>query len=270
MEYKNIGFTISKLRKCGNQEKFLSSYGYQLIENFSDLKKKKIDLLFVLGGDGFMLRVLHKAMNTNVHFFGVNCGTNGFLLNNPKYLFENDLESLIKNSQKYIINPLKAKIISSNGVVKITHAINEISLLRSTHNTSHIKILIDDEERLDNLIGDGIIAATPVGSTAYNLSLNGPILPLNSNFLAITPISPFRPRLWKGAIVNDSKKITFEVNENHIRPVNVTADFLEFRNVAKVEIITDKSREINMLFNTFENIDEKIIGQQFHSDCQFL
>lgn len=265
MKYKNIGFVASKVKECSEEERFLLSKSFKKIEAIQDLKKNKIDFLFVLGGDGFMLRTLHKFLNYNIDFYGVNCGTQGFLMNNSKYIFEMNIFDLIENSQRYVINPLKAIVKNTKGEQKIVYAINEIALLRSTHNASHIKIKINDNDKLNELIADGVIVATPAGSTAYNLSLNGPILPLDSNSLSITPISPFKPRLWKGAIVRNTTKINFEIIEPKMRAVSATADFVEFKNTSAVEIMVDFNKKINVLFNKFESIDEKIMNQQFYS-----
>ncbi len=265
MDYKNIGFIASKVKDSAKEQEFLLSNGCKKIESVNDVRENKIDLLFVLGGDGFMLRVLHKFINSKVDFYGINCGTQGFLLNNHRCLDGSSIEKIIKSSKKYSINPIKAKITDIKGVEKTVYAINEISLLRRTHNAAHIKIIIDGKERLSNLIADGIIVATPAGSTAYNLSLNGPILPLDCNFVAVTPISPFRPRLWKGAIVKNNKKIEFKIDDPKTRTLNTTADFIEFKNTSKVEVLVDYTKNINLLFNTNENIDEKIINQQFYS-----
>lgn len=265
MKYKNIGFVSSKVKDVSKEEQFLLARSCKKIESVADIKKYKIDLLFVLGGDGFMLRVLHKFLNCNLDFYGINCGTHGFLLNNSKFLYDLDIEEMINNSKSYQINPLKAKIIDTTGKEKTLYAINEITLLRNTHNAGHIKITIDDKERMENLIGDGVIVATPAGSTAYNLSLNGPILPLSSNFLAITPISPFKPRLWRGAIIKNTSKIRFDVLDCNTRIVNTMADFMEAKNSSIIEISLDFTKKINLLFNVFENIDEKIMKQQFYS-----
>lgn len=264
MDYKNFGFIASKIKSSEKEQKFLISKGCIEVESIQDIKKNKIQLLFVLGGDGFMLRTLHKFINYDIDFYGINCGTHGFLLNNHKSLENKSLEQIIKNSKKYTINPLKAKITNIKGIEKTVYAINEISLLRSTHNAAHIKIIIENQERLPKLISDGIIVATPAGSTAYNLSLNGPILPLDCNFVAVTPISPFRPKLWKGAIINNNKKIEFKVLDSKTRTVSTTADFIEFKNTLEVEISVDHTKKVNLLFNTDENIDEKIISQQFY------
>lgn len=263
MKYKNVGFVASKVKDSAREQKFLSEQGCIKIESVNDLKKNQIDLLFVLGGDGFMLRVLHKFINSPVDFYGINCGTHGFLLNNFLYIQNKSIEEIVNYSKRYTINPIKAKIINNSGTKKTAYAINEIALLRNTHNAAHIKIFIDGKERLEQLIADGIIVSTPAGSTAYNLSLNGPILPLDSNFVAVTPISPFRPRLWKGAIVKHSKKIEFEILDSETRIVNTTADFTEFRGTRKIEVSVDYSKTINLLFNTDESIEEKIINQQF-------
>ncbi|MDD2840179.1 MAG: NAD kinase [Rickettsiales bacterium] len=265
MKYKNIGFVASKVKNCFKEEEFLLGKSFKKIENIQDLKRNKIDFLFVLGGDGFMLRTLHKFLNCNVDFYGVNCGTQGFLMNNNKYIFEKDIFDLIENFQNYVINPLKARVKNTKGEEKVVYAINEVALLRNTHNASHIKIKINGNDRLDELIADGVIVATPAGSTAYNLSLNGPILPLDSNSLSITPISAFKPRLWKGAIVKNTTKVEFEIIDSKMRVVNTTADFVEFQNTSSVEITVDFSKKINILFNKFESIEEKIISQQFYN-----
>ena len=147
MNYRNIGFVASKVKNSTKEQEFLLSNGCQKVESVSDIKKNKIDLLFVLGGDGFMLRVLHKFINSKVDFYGINCGTQGFLLNNHECLYNNSIENIIKSSKKYVINPLKAKITNIKGVEKKVYAINEISLLRNTHNAAHIKIIIEGTER---------------------------------------------------------------------------------------------------------------------------
>ncbi len=265
MDYKNIGFITSQVKNCNAEQNFLLEQGCIKINTISDLKKYKIDLLFVLGGDGFMLRVFHKFLNAKVDFYGMNCGTHGFLLNNCRNQFEHKtIKDFISNTKKYTINPLKAVITDINGVKKTAYAINEIAVLRSTHNASHVKINVDEKERLAKLIADGVILSTPAGSTAYNLSLNGPILPLDSNLVVITPISPFSPRLWKGAIIKNTKKVEFEVMDNDFRKANTTADFIEFKNTAKVEITVDLTKNLNILFDKNETIEEKIMGQQFY------
>lgn len=268
MQYKNIGFVASEVKNTTFEENYLLKQGCIKIENVSDLKKHQIDLLFVLGGDGFMLRTFHKYLNRKIDFYGINCGTQGFLLNNYKNKFANKvkIEDLINNATKYTINPLKATITNIKGTKKTAYAINEITLLRSTHNASHIKIKIDDTERLAKLTADGVIVATPAGSTAYNLSLNGSILPLDSKLVVITPISPFSPRLWKGAIIKNNKKIEFDVLNSDFRMMYTTADFMEFRNTAKIEIVTDFTKTINILFDNDETIEEKIMNQQFYSN----
>lgn len=268
MQYNSIGFVASEVKNTNFEEEYLLNQGCVKIESVADLKKYKIDLLFVLGGDGFMLRTCHKFLNKKVDFYGINCGTQGFLLNNCKYKLNNNtkIEDLINNTTKYTINPLKATITNVNGTKKIAYAINEITLLRSTHNASHIKIKIDDTERLAKLTADGVIVATPAGSTAYNLSLNGSILPLDSKLVVITPISPFSPRLWKGAIIKNDKKIEFDVLNSDFRTMYTTADFMEFRNTAKIEVATDFTKTINILFDNDETIEEKIMNQQFYSN----
>lgn len=257
-----IGFIVSKVKNCTCEEELLLSRGFAKVETPQDIKKHKIGTLIVLGGDGAMLRFLHKFLNCSLDFYGVNLGTNGFLMNSLKYFHETDIVELIKKAKKYTINPLKAKI-TSGCVKKTTYAINEVSMLRATHGTAHLKIFINGEERLSKLVGDGMLVSAPAGSTAYNISLNGPILPLDSNLVSMMPISPFFPRLWRGGLVKDDKIIKIEVLDYEVRKVNATADFHEFENVQMVEVSVDKTKKINLLFNAFENIEEKIINQQF-------
>ena len=218
------------------------------------------DMLVVLGGDGTMLRVMHRVIGEPKPIFGMNCGTVGFLMNRfdvedlPKRL------SLAKRSQ---IHPLLMRAKDRNGREERALAFNEVSLLRQTAQAAKIGIHIDNVERLPELICDGIIMATPAGSTAYNLSAHGPILPLGAGVLALTPISAFRPRRWRGATLPHSAKVVFEVLESEKRPVSAVADYTEVRDVVEVTVCEDRSVALKLLFDPEHNLEERILSEQF-------
>ncbi len=219
-------------------------------------------LIIALGGDGFMLQTLHAMLDQarTLPVFGMNRGTVGFLMN------EYRVEGLIERLQRAIsftVAPLKATITSCAGEVHRLPAINELSLLRETRQTAKLELLVDGRVMLDELSGDGVLVATPAGSTAYNLSANGPILPLGSRMLAVTPISPFRPRRWRGAIVPDDVCIVIRVREAVKRPVSAVADQREVRDVKQVEVEVDRTRSLTLLFDPEHALDERIAREQF-------
>ncbi len=218
------------------------------------------DALIVLGGDGMMLKVLHRFIDKNIPIFGMNRGSVGFLMN--KYDEEGLLER-ISNSKFFTLHPLEMNVKAGNGEKYKALAINEVSLLRETNQAAKIKISIDDQERLDCLVCDGILVSTPAGSTAYNYAANGPIVPLNSNILPLTPISPFRPRRWRGALLSNNNKIRFDIISPEKRPVSAVADFTEFRDVHSVEVHERKDIKLNLLFEHKDSIAERIIKEQF-------
>ena len=211
-----------------NKPVFLASSNDEAIEQKNVLEEQygknsldNADVIVVLGGDGFMLEAIKSHMSQNLPLFGLNYGSVGFLMNASN---KDDLIKRINLSQSIEITPLSMKVRSVDGSCHEAIAINEVSLLRETHQASKIKISIDDKVRLDELICDGILISTPSGSTAYNLSAHGPILPINADVLALTPISAFRPRRWKGAILNNKSSIRFEILESEKRPVSAVAD----------------------------------------------
>ncbi len=258
-KYKNIAVISALNNKTALAKKLSLIKKYK----FVDLDKndtKNIDLIIVLGGDGMMLHLLHKYEKNPIPLYGINCGTVGFLMNNPD---ENNLLKIIEETQKSIIHPLRMTAISSDNK-KHTHiAINEVSLLRQLSQAAKIDIKINDKTRLSSLACDGILVATSAGSTAYNMSLRGPILPLGSKMLALTPISPFRPRNWHGAILPANAKIEFEILDYKTRPVSATADFIEVRNVKKVSVEEEISTKFTLLFDSNHSLEERIIKEQF-------
>jgi NAD+ kinase len=221
---------------------------------------RNADMLVVLGGDGTMLRVMHRVISEPKPIFGMNCGTVGFLMN--KFEAE-DLPRRLTLAKRSQIHPLQMLARDRNGREERALAFNEVSLLRQTAQAAKLGIHIDGVERLSELICDGIIMATPAGSTAYNLSAHGPILPIGANLLALTPISPFRPRRWRGALLRHDARVTIEVDEPDRRPVAATADTQEVRDVARVEVREDRSRALTMLFDAGHALDERILREQF-------
>ncbi|MGY8986376.1 MAG: NAD kinase [Sphingomonadales bacterium] len=229
---------------------------------YSTSNYDEADIIVALGGDGYMLQTLHKSIKNCLPIFGMNKGTVGFLMN--EYRTNNLLERL-ETAEALSLHPLRVKIKTNEGIRKEVLAINEVSLLRETRQAANIKIHVDGKVRLEELISDGIMVATPAGSTAYNLSAHGPILPLGSNLLALTPISAFRPRRWRGALLPHTSHIKFEVSQADKRPVSAVADMVEIRNVQQVEIKEDQSVSLNLLFDPDHNLAERILMEQFIS-----
>jgi NAD+ kinase len=220
------------------------------------------DIVVALGGDGFMLETLHRFMSRGVPIFGMNCGTVGFLMNRYD---EADLPARLANAHKERVHPLLMIAKTVQGKTVRAHAINEVSLLRETRQTAKIGIRVDGVVRLQELVGDGVLVATPAGSTAYNHSAHGPILPLGSAVLALTPISVFRPRHWRGAILPHSAQVTFEIHEYDKRPAAAVADFTEVRDVVEVQVREDRRISLTLLFDPEHNLEERILAEQFAS-----
>lgn len=220
------------------------------------------EVIVALGGDGFMLQTLHGIMERRrrVPVFGMNLGTVGFLMNGyqPDGLIER-----LTNAKPFILHPLCMEARTVSGQHVVSPAINEVSLLRETRQAAKIEIAIDGRVRMSDLACDGVLVATPAGSTAYNLSAHGPILPLQSDLLALTPISPFRPRRWRGALIPASAEIEFRVLEAAKRPVSAVADQVEVRDVATVRVSTDRSITLELLFDPEYALDDRIVMEQF-------
>ena len=246
-------FLASSNNEAIEQKKVLEEqYGINSLDN--------ADVIVVLGGDGFMLEAIKSHMSHNLPLFGLNYGSIGFLMNASN---KDDLIKRINLSQSIVIAPLSMKVKSFDGNSHEAIAINEVSLLRETHQASKIKISIDDKVRLDELICDGILISTPSGSTAYNLSAHGPILPINADVLALTPISAFRPRRWKGAILNNRSEVRFNVIDGKKRPVSAVADSTEFRDIESVTVKQDNENSIQLLFDGQHSFEERILNEQF-------
>ncbi len=262
MKYQNIAIIAADKNKKAEliKKNLIKKYGFKdLGKNHS--KIKNIDLVLALGGDGLMLHLLHKYEQKNLPVYGINCGTIGFLMNS--YNQEKMIEK-IQNAKEEIIHPLRMQVTDINNDLHSNIAINEVSLIRQTNQTAKINIKINGKTRLKNLAADGILVATSAGSTAYNLSLRGPIIPLNANILALTPISPFRPRNWRGALLPSDSKIEFEIIDCLLRPVSATADYNEVRNVKKVLVEEDRGIKFRILFDSKHSLEERISKEQFN------
>ncbi len=222
------------------------------------------DVVVALGGDGFLLHTLHEAMSARdpKPVFGMNRGTVGFMMNE---FGESDLAERVAAARAFTLHPLLMTAETVRGETIVHPAINEVSLLRETRQTAKIEIAIDGQVRMEELICDGVLVATPAGSTAYNLSAHGPILPLQADLLALTPISPFRPRRWRGALLPQASVIEFRVREAEKRPVSAVADQREVRDVARVRVVTDKNVALQLLFDPGYALDDRIVLEQFAS-----
>jgi NAD+ kinase len=227
---------------------------------YGNVEPKDADVIVALGGDGLMLQTLHKFMNSGKPIYGMQRGTVGFLMND--FSIDNLIERLTA-AQITVIHPLVMRARDSAGRMHEHRAINEVSLFRQSAQAAHLRILIDGQERLAQLVADGALLATPAGSTAYNLSVQGAIIPINAPLLALTPISPFRPRRWRGALLPDKAKVTIEVQDADKRPVAAVADSDEVRSVRSVDIEMDHAVSLNMLFDPGHNLDERILREQF-------
>ena len=235
------------------------AYG-QLEKRYGSADPNSADVIVALGGDGLMLQTLHKFMNSGKPIYGMHRGTVGFLMN--EYV-ENNLPERIAAAHITVIHPLLMRARDAQGRMHEHRAINEVSLFRQSAQAAHLRILIDGQERLAELVADGVLVATPAGSTAYNLSAQGPIIPINAPLLALTAISPFRPRRWRGALLPDKAKVTIEVQDADKRPVAAVADHDEVRSVRSVDVSMDHSISLNMLFDPGHNLDERILSEQF-------
>jgi len=235
------------------------AYG-RLETRYGNADPAKADVIVALGGDGLMLQTLHKFMNSGKPIYGMHRGTVGFLMNE---FAEEKLTERLAAAHITVIHPLVMRARDGRAQTHEHRAINEVSLFRQSAQAARLRILIDGQERLAELVADGILVATPAGSTAYNLSAQGAIIPINAPLLALTPISPFRPRRWRGALLPDKAKVTIEVMEADKRPVAAVADHDEVRSVRSVDITMDHNISLNMLFDPGHNLDERILREQF-------
>ena len=234
----------------------------RLVERYGTFQPANAEVIVCLGGDGFMLETLHRvlAVNATTPVYGMNCGSVGFLMN---AYAEDDLPARLARAQAAILHPLRMHCVTMTGAVEEAVALNEVSLLRQLRQAAKIRITVDGRVRLPELICDGVLISTPAGSTAYNLSAHGPIVPLSANLLPLTPISAFRPRRWRGALLPSTVDVLFEVLERDKRPVAAVADFTEVRNVASVAVSEDRSVTTTVLFDPDQGLSERIIAEQF-------
>lgn len=233
----------------------------RLVALYGQASPEEADVIVALGGDGLMLHTLHRFIGVGKPIYGMHRGTVGFLMN--EYHEKNLLQRLEK-AQPTVIHPLLMR--TRNGAPEQNQelrAFNEVSLFRQTHQIARLRILIDGKTRMADLAADGVLVATPAGSTAYNLSVQGPIIPINAPLLALTPISPFRPRRWRGALLPDTARVTIEVLDADKRPVAAVADHDEVRNVRFVEISLDQAHFVTLLFDPGHSLDERILSEQF-------
>lgn len=232
----------------------------KLVSIYGDCPTSEADAIVALGGDGFMLQTQHEFMNSGIPVYGMNKGTIGFLMNEYK---PDNLRQRVAAALKSKIRPLVMTVTDEDGKQHTAKAINEVSLLRQSYQAASLSITTDGKRRLDALVCDGVMVATPAGSTAYNLSAHGPILPLQAPLLALTPVSPFRPRRWRGALIPNTVEVLIEVNEPEKRPVNAVADHTEFKSVRSVHVKLDMDHYGLILFDPEHSWDDRILAEQF-------
>jgi NAD+ kinase len=253
---KRLAFIVAPTTEAQRYAKRLSD-GLTLDDPY------QAELLVVFGGDGFMLQSLHQFQALGKPVYGINCGTVGFLMNEANMRSKTELLERLEGAKTTLLHPLKMNVTTCDGKTGSYNAINEVSLLRQTSQAARIRIYINDIVRLENLVGDGIILATPAGSTAYNLSARGPILPLGAQLLALTPLSAFRPRHWHGALLPNTAKVRFEVLDADFRCVSAAADDRTVSSVKVVDVFQDTSVSYNLLFDPGHNLEERILREQF-------
>lgn len=224
------------------------------------LDPENSDVIIVLGGDGFMLHSVHEHQHLKKPFYGMNCGSVGFLLNE---FTDKDVMDRISTAKPETLFPLRMKAELKSGEIVEALAFNEVSILRRSRQTANIRLLVNGIERIPRLVSDGILVATPAGSTAYNFSARGPIIPMGSNVLALTPVSPFRPRRWNGALLPHDAVIRFENLDPEKRPIYISADFKEWSDALSIEVSEDRSKSAELLFNPDHALDDRIFSEQF-------
>jgi NAD+ kinase len=232
----------------------------RLIGRYHDAPLDAAQAVVALGGDGFMLETLHRVLGRPLPVYGMNCGSVGFLMN---AYAEEGLGERIAAAQEAVLNPLRMRAVTADGGTEEALALNEVSLLRQRRQSAKIRISVDGRVRLAELVCDGVLVSTPAGSTAYNLSAHGPIVPLSANLLPMTPISAFRPRRWRGALLPSEAAVLFEVLEADKRPVAAATEFAEVRNVVSVEVREDRNVAVTVLFDPDQALSERIIVEQF-------
>jgi NAD+ kinase len=250
-----LAFTASdRAEACAARDALAARYG--------ETAETEADVIVALGGDGFMLEVLHRHIDRGTPIYGMNFGSVGFLMNDFAL---DDLPARIGSAERAVIHPLVMTARDAGGAERRALAINEVSLLRQTRQTAKLRISVDGRARLPELICDGVLVATPAGSSAYNLSAHGPVIPLTAEVLALTPISAFRPRRWRGALLPHTAKVRIEVLEPDKRPVSAVADTTEVREVQVVEVQETRDVRLTMLFDAGRSLEERSLAEQFSS-----
>lgn len=252
-QFKKLAFLASETAEAEEARR-------RLVEKYGDVVPEEADCIVALGGDGLMLRTLHRFMDSGKPIYGMNRGSIGFLMNEYR---ESGLRKRIGAAKPSIVHPLLMHAVNKHGDEFTAHAINEVSLLRQTSQIAKLRISINGKERMAELVTDGILVSTPAGSTAYNLSAHGPILPLDAPLMALTPISAFRPRRWHGALLPDGAKVRLDVLEAEKRPVSVVADHDEFRDVVQVNVEMDHATNLVLLHDPGHSLEERILREQF-------
>lgn len=253
MDFNTVGFV-------GSEQTEARPAVERLQARYRHVPPEEADVIVALGGDGFMLRALHQHMDRRVPIFGMNRGTVGFLMNTYD---EEGLVERLKAAEAIELHPLRMDAIDVNGREHMALAINEVSLLRELRFAAKLRIVVDDIVRLEEMVCDGVLVSTPAGSTAYNLSAGGPILPLGADVIAITPLSAFRPRRWRGAILPRHTRVSFQVLDADERPVSAVADYTEVREVIQVNVREERDLSPVLLFDPEHNLEERIIKEQF-------
>jgi NAD+ kinase len=251
--FEKIAFVASETDEAKHAYKALT-------KRYGNVAPADANAIVALGGDGLMLQTMHDNLHSRIPIYGMNRGSVGFLLNDYT---ENRLKYRLEAAEVTVIHPLRMTVRDVHGASNEALAINEVSLFRQMHQAAKLKIAVDGTTRMDELICDGVLVATPAGSTAYNLSAHGPILPITAPLLALTPISPFRPRRWRGALLPNEARVTIEVLEPEKRPVSAVADHTEFRNVVAVEIREESGIDLFMMFDPGHTLAERILAEQF-------
>ena len=251
--FKRIAFVASDMPAAQQARR-------RLIRRYGDARPETADVVVALGGDGLMLTTLQRFMNSGKPIYGMHRGTVGFLMNEYS---DNGLAERLAAAHVTVIHPLLMRARDAAGRLHRHHAINEVSLFRQGHQAGRLRILVDGKVRLPELVADGVLLATPAGSTAYNLSVQGPIIPIDAPLLALTAISPFRPRRWRGALLPDRARVAIEVLEAEKRPVAAVADHSEVRSVRSVDVCMDHEVAMHMLFDPGHSLDERILSEQF-------
>ena len=231
-----------------------------LQERYGQCDLEDAAVIVALGGDGFMLRTLHRFLPADLPVYGMKLGNVGFLMNRFK---EDELHDRLNAANVVELNPLCMIAVTEAGSESTVLAINEVSLLRQLNQAAHIRVLVNGSVKVEELVCDGVLVSTAAGSSAYNLSAQGPILPLGTEALALTPISPFRPRRWRGAVLPSTARIRFEILDNYKRPVSATADAQEIRNVISVDVFEDKNTILKLMFDPDHSLEQRILDEQF-------